>query len=83
MSQLPFASVKEKLAGYKQPWIEWTSLDGVDCPPWVTEDLASTICSFLNTYIPTEYSTRGTRYHMLNRYPEGGLYFHLIGRPVA
>jgi len=35
----------------------------------------------MNAYIPREYSTTGTRYHVLNRYPGGRLHFHLLNRP--
>jgi hypothetical protein len=57
----------------------WDDFDGVDAPAWLTEEQAEKFCSLLNAYIPKEYSSRGTRYHMLNRY-QGGLYFHLIRR---
>lgn len=64
----------------------WTAFDGIDAPEWLTEDpsndTAGLVCSFLNSYIPREYSQRGCRYHTLNRYPSGRLYFHLLNRPT-
>lgn len=62
---------------------EWYVFDGVDAPEWMTEETGKTFCSVLNGIIPREYTTHGTRYHMLNRYPSGRLYFHLLGRPTA
>jgi hypothetical protein len=69
-----------------QPAVEldsWHALNGQDCPEGLTEDSANQVCSILNAYIPKEYSTRGTRYHVLNRYPSGALYFHLLNRPTT
>jgi hypothetical protein len=62
---------------------EWYAFDGVDAPSWLSENTANTLCSVLNSYIPKEYSTSGTRYHMLNHYPSGALYFQLLKRPVG
>ena len=61
----------------------WKEFDNVDLPTWVTEDGAKSFCSLLNSYVPSEYSKTGTRYHLLNRYPSGRLYFHLLKRPVG
>lgn len=59
----------------------WTDFDGVDAPEWLDENSANMFCSLLNSYIPERWGKRGVRYHMLNRYPSGRLYFHLIGNP--
>jgi hypothetical protein len=63
--------------------LQWQTFDGHDAPEWLTEEQANLMCSVLNSYIPRAYSTRGTRYHMLNRYPSGRLFFHLLNRPVG
>jgi hypothetical protein len=57
----------------------WTAFDGIDAPDWLDEETADKFCSLLNSYIPKEFSAKGARYHMLNRYPSGKLYFHLLG----
>jgi len=62
--------------------LDWTQFDDVDLPEWMDEEQGNTISSFLNSYIPREYSTRGFRYHLLNRYPSRKLYFHLL-RPTG
>lgn len=59
----------------------WWDFDGVDAPEWASEEMLNGVCSMLNSYIPTEYSTRGCRYHILNRYPSGVRFFHLLNRP--
>lgn len=59
----------------------WKAFDGLDLPAWMGEDQGNLVCSFLNHYIPGDYSRRGTRYHLLNRFPGGRLYFHLLNRP--
>ncbi len=61
-------------------WFVWFSFDGVDLPAWTTEENANLFCSLLNNYVPKEYSSNGTRYHVLN-HAHGGLYIHLINRP--
>lgn len=62
------------------PMKHWKDFDGIDLPSWMDEELGTTVCSFLNSYIPKEYSTHGTRYHLLNHF-RGGLFFHLLNRP--
>jgi len=67
----------------------WMLFDGVNLPPWMGEGDGKLVCSFLNHYVPKEYSMKGTRYHLLNRggyddsdiYQHGPLYFHLLNRP--
>lgn len=59
---------------------DWHAFDNVDLPVWATEEHGKMFCSFLNAYIPKEYSTTGTRYSLLNRYPSGRLYFFLHNR---
>lgn len=59
----------------------WWDFDGVDCPTWLTEEDASSFCSVLNAYIPYQYASKGCRYHILNHF-QGGLWFHLLNRPV-
>ncbi len=60
---------------------EWFGFDGQDAPEWLDEATANQFCCLLNSYIPKEYSRTGTRYHMLNRFPSGRLFFHLLNRP--
>jgi hypothetical protein len=59
----------------------WMDFDGVDAPEWLSEDRAKDFCSLLNAYIPEEQGRRGCHYHMLNHY-QGGLFFHLVNRPI-
>ena len=61
---------------------EWTAFDHVDAPVWMTEEQGNSFCSLLNSYIPSEYSRKGTRYHLLNHF-QGGLFFHLLNRPQS
>lgn len=60
----------------------WYAFDGVDIPKWVTEEQANLFCSLLNSYIPSQYGRKGTRYHVLNRF-QGGMYFHLLNPPMV
>lgn len=54
--------------------------DGKDLPDWMDEATGKSFMSCLNAFIPKIYSRRGTRFHLLNRYPGGRLYIHLLGR---
>lgn len=66
---------------YRVSRVPWWDFDGTDAPYWADEEYCNSVCSFLNSYIPEEYGRTGTRYHMLNHYPSGKLYFHLLNRP--
>lgn len=56
----------------------WKMFDGVDLPEWMDENTGKMVCSFLNSYIPKDRGRNGCRYHLLNHWPSGQLYFHLL-----